>query len=594
MSYNSNSRNQSSLPLLLLHLILLKVLEACYKHTSQPLPKKIDEFELLVGFLFKNLETSDIPLRRATSAIVSNLLSLACNPMAEFKMIIKKGSKLGSPTSSQMILLTITEVLKVLSRQLAKSSTKEIKSSILLTYSLFFKSLDLEVLNTSFKDISADLQLIACNAKLTTNWSETLYIRESLVFILSQIGKRLSERNQVDGLEILLKMISNDNMSSSNKEAPHNYSLTCTLMQISNMVAELGAAGGRLETLMFESLTMLIQNTSETVNISLAHTIKSVCINHPSILVSFMDKLTTIIQKELGNLNSDKPELCRKFIGYGTILSAVISAIVFNPFYVPFEYSAKVFGFALQLLKQSGSSPLIDFKIQATHITVSWQLISALMTLGPTFVKTHTSQLFLIWKTLFAKPSTKEIIANKSEAEISQLILIKECALMSILSFIENNSEELVTLDVAKRFAVCFNNAGTFVASLPSKFTVSISGLQIIERSLMLKKRLFECCIKLVPRSVFESSHLNLLQMAIDVIGPNFEAQIPKLVGPSDTMIIPSCIDQCPFVTWGIIGYSINTLSTLKLDDKSISQFMHTKSEVLFFENLVLFSFILD
>ncbi|KAI5295094.1 hypothetical protein KEM56_005711, partial [Ascosphaera pollenicola] len=99
---------------------------------------------------------------------------------------------------------------------------------------------------------------------------------------------------------------------------------------------------------------------------------------------------------------------------------------------------------ATNLLKSSGTSEL---RVASTQIQVAWTLIGGLMSLGPNFVKIHLSQLLLLWKNALPKVLAKDSMAvHRNLLNASFLTHVRECALGSILAFLQFNSR-LLTVD---------------------------------------------------------------------------------------------------------------------------------------------------
>jgi len=138
------------------------------------------------------------------------------------------------------------------------------------------------------------------------------------------------------------------------------------------------------------------------------------------------------------------------------------------------------------------------------------------MSLGPSFVKIHLSQLLLLWKNALPKPLSKDNIGNRGLRELSFLAHVRECALGSISAFFTYNSR-LLTLDVSKRLATMLQNTTMFLSSLPAKkLTDDVDArltpaLQLQDYDFMVRRRLFTCYTQLVHFSP-EGHHEYLLQ----------------------------------------------------------------------------------
>ncbi|KAL2188568.1 hypothetical protein L209DRAFT_751552 [Thermothelomyces heterothallicus CBS 203.75] len=140
--------------------------------------------------------------------------------------------------------------------------------------------------------------------------------------------------------------------------------------------------------------------------------------------------------------------------------------------------------------RSSGSSEL---RVASTQIQVAWTLIGGLMSLGPNFVKIHLSQLLLL-------------SIHRNYLNASFLTHVRECALSSILAFLEFNSR-LLTVD----------STTAFLKTLPSKKTAEdiserlTPSLQLQDLEIMVQRRVLQCYTKL---ALLQS---NLLTLAISL-----------------------------------------------------------------------------
>lgn len=125
------------------------------------------------------------------------------------------------------------------------------------------------------------------------------------------------------------------------------------------------------------------------------------------------------------------------------------------------------------------------------------------MPLGPSFVKIHLSQLMLLWKNALPKHLGKENFAQRGNLEISFLTHVRECALSSLLVFVEFNAK-LITADGAKRIATMLQNTVAFLDDLPrQKSAEELSqrlhpSLQLHDFATMVRRRVLQCFSKLI------------------------------------------------------------------------------------------------
>ena len=203
----------------------------------------------------------------------------------------------------------------------------------------------------------------------------------------------------------------------------------------------------------------------------------------------------------------------RRCLGFAFGLAAAISTLSVQPLYGSVDIYSRVFNQATAILKSSSGS---DLRISSTQIQVAWILIGGLMSLGPSFVKIHLSQLLLLWRNALPKPLTKENIGQRGFLELSFLTHVRECALGSIRAFLAFNNR-LLTVDVSNRLAIMFQNTTDFLNGLPARKTTEdiekrlSPSLQLQEYDLMVRRRVFDCYTLLLHLSPPES-HDSLVQ----------------------------------------------------------------------------------
>ncbi|KAL8956239.1 MAG: hypothetical protein Q9183_006370, partial [Haloplaca sp. 2 TL-2023] len=203
--------------------------------------------------------------------------------------------------------------------------------------------------------------------------------------------------------------------------------------------------------------------------------------------------------RELGQLTSGRHSH-RRCVGFANGLASVLSVSPMQPLYSSLEMSSRTLSIATDLLKNSGKAEL---RVSGTQVQVAWILIGGLMSMGPNFVKIHVSQLLLLWRNALPKPLTKENTAQRGLAELSYLTHVRECALGSILSFLESN-QRLVTMDVSIRIAALLQNTIEYLETVPTRIKDEDPSLRIVPSLLlsdlvmMVRRRLLQCYTQLL------------------------------------------------------------------------------------------------
>ncbi|KAK3302270.1 armadillo-type protein [Chaetomium strumarium] len=228
------------------------------------------------------------------------------------------------------------------------------------------------------------------------------------------------------------------------------------------------------------------------------------------------------LSRELGLLGTGRSSP-RRCIGFAHGLAAGLSASPQRPLYGSVDINSRVLTMSTNLLKSSGSSEL---RVASIQIQVAWTLIGGLMSLGPNFVKIHLSQLLLLWKNALPKVLAKDNSIHRNYLNASFLTHVRECALGSILAFLEFNSR-LLTVDVSKRIATMLQSTTAFLKTLPSRKTAEdiserlTPSLQLQDLETMVQRRVLQCYTKLVnispPGGTEALLQSNLLTLAISL-----------------------------------------------------------------------------
>lgn len=217
------------------------------------------------------------------------------------------------------------------------------------------------------------------------------------------------------------------------------------------------------------------------------------------------------------------PDVNLRALGHAYGLAALVAVIPERPLYVSYDVSAKVLDMSTQLLKRAGEH---DVKIASVEVEVAWTAIASLMSLGPNFVRPHLPQLLVLWRNALPKPTSKDTTngANRSAAEWTFLLHLRESALGAVLCFLRHNST-LVTLDVARRIASLLSNGLSFANTFISHSVEDSSdpvvpesqGVSIRSREALLRRRVYQCFTALGFSSITESTQATLLQSVVSL-----------------------------------------------------------------------------
>lgn len=559
------------------------------------------DFDNLKSTIFKTIDSSSPPVRQAAGgclaeALVKNHSEEAFNENDLPK--IKKPKRTNTskrmsmapggddeeiprpespgPKKSQILRFTLPEMLRQLSLFYVKTSTSnKARAGVAVCYSRIFKSLSERRVETLYMKIVDHLTIdVLSHPNITSNRYRLLSTRRFIQIILEDvIGKSiLGEPGQIDAAKSLLNDIIKNYPQVINERAePTKHALIATLSALASLIKTLGSAANTFSDSCRDGLLQVLQHPSYTVQVYTSFCLRTFTLACPQQLLPCLTVCMNSVNRELNLLTTGRNSP-RRCVGYANGLSAMISTAPLQPLYGSVDVNSRVLSLATGLLKSSSKSEL---RVSGTQIQVAWILIGGLMSLGPNFVKIHLSQLLLLWKNALPKPLAKDNTSQRSYLESSFLTHVRECALGSILAFLQFNSR-LLTVDVSKRIAAMLQNTSAFLKSLPSKKTTEditqrlTPQLQLHDLDLMVQRRVLQCYTKLVNLSPAGGSEAllqsNLLTLAVSFFADpenytpsSLSTSIASSAGNFET--VWDVGDNCGFGVTGLVrGFTVNRL----------------------------------
>ncbi|RDL35275.1 ARM repeat-containing protein [Venustampulla echinocandica] len=568
------------------------------KHT--PYFDNQSDFESLRSTIWKAIDSSSPLVRQAAGdclagAMVKNYSESppAENDLPKIKKLKRSNTKRQSmmvggddeeiqrpespgPKKSQILVFTLSDMLRQLSTLYVKSSTSSrARAGIAVCYSRIFRSLSERTVETMYMTIVDHLTIdVLSNANITNNRYRLLTTRRFVQIILEDVigHKILGEAGQIDAAKALINdVLKNFPQVIKERAEPPKHALIAVLSALAPLMRTLGSASNVFADSCRDGLLQVLQHPSYTVQIYTSYCLRTLALACPQQLLPCLTICMNSVNRELNLLSSGRNSP-RRCIGYANGLSAMISTAPLQPLYGSVDVNSRVLSLATGLLKSSSKSEL---RISGTQIQVAWILIGGLMSLGPNFVKIHLSQLLLLWKNALPKPLAKDNTSQRSYLESSFLTHVRECALGSILAFLQFNSR-LLTVDVSKRIAAMLQNTTAFLKSLPPKKTTEditqrlTPSLQLHDLDLMVQRRVLQCYTKLVNLSPAGGSEAllqsNLLTLAVSFFADpdnytpsSLSTSIANSAGAFETIWDVS--DNCGFGVTGLVrGFKIKSL----------------------------------
>lgn len=498
-----------------------------------------NDFEKLQSTLWKVLDNAPSSLRRVaascySSIVVKSIAASSSHPTTsklklkrsktktvdadEFRDNLERVNSGVTTKSTATLSFSLADILKALSTQYCRSSTtNKARAGLAMCYTRVANSLPTTVIESNYGAIVRHLTDELLGSSVITSSRYRLLMTRTFVRLILQdtIGRRsLNEAQQLDAIRFLISSIIKDYPQSDVKERPEptKETLIAVLDACESLIQGLGSAVSLVVDLCRVALFQVLEHPSYTVQVHASKALKSLVLASPQQLLPTATMCMNGVNREIGLLTGSRRSP-RRCIGYALGLAAVISTANSQPLYGSVDLYARILSQATSILKSSSDS---DLRVSSTQIQVAWILIGSLMSLGPSFVKIHLSQLLLLWKNALPKPLSKDNIGNRGLRELSFLAHVRECALGSISVFFTYNSR-LLTLDVSKRLATMLQNTTMFLSSLPAKkLTDDIDArltpaLQLLDYDFMVRRRVFTCYTQLVNLSP-EGNHESLLQ----------------------------------------------------------------------------------
>ncbi|WAO88329.1 Hypothetical protein NCS54_00567000 [Fusarium falciforme] len=530
-----------------------RTLKALVKHT--PYFLNSNDFDKLESAVLKAFDSSSVQVRQAAAECFAEALyqghseggpaEVASPKGKKTKKALKRQSTIpnivadedeipsrsASPAPSgkrsQVLALSLADMLKNLATQYVKASTSNrTRAAIGVCYGKLFRRLGEKLVETNYLKIVESLAIDLLGAPTIINNRYRLLISRKIVDVIIQdvIGRKiLGESGQISAARSLINNVfKNYPQALAERPEPSKHTLIATLSAVSSLVDSLGSAANTFAESCRDGLLQVLQHPSYTVQVFASHCMKTLVLACPQQLLPCLSVCMNSLNRELSLLGGarNSPRRC---IGAAHGLAATLSASPSRPLHGSVEINSRVLTMATNMLKSSSKSEL---RVASTQIQVAWILIGGLMSLGPNFVKIHLSQLLLLWKNALPKPLAKDNTSARSLLEASFLAHVRECALGSILAFLQFNSR-LLTVDVSKRIATMLQNTTAFLKTLPSKKTTDdisqrlAPALQLQDLDMMVQRRVLQCYVKLVNLSPAGGSEAllqsNLLTLAISL-----------------------------------------------------------------------------
>lgn len=521
------------------------------------------DIESVVGLCIRSLEGADQVTRICLSRLAGQFL--AASQIEQVISVIEPARKtkkdtadvdedapgtIPPPTEVKKALMTLPEMLSHLSTAYNKpQSSRRLRIGVFNFYAALFTSLGPEFVQSHYSAILGHFmtEIVSHPRNNASRYDKLLARRLTGVVLRDLISVQLlGEQAQASAIQDLTSIyLRRWPALMPGQTAPNPQVLVAALIEVTGLVQQLGCLPQNTQDSLLDPLITLLGHPQHTVRVHSAWALRCFCFAAPARLPHALISILDLIQRDLSALATPaaSAETSCKALGHAYGLAAAIAVVSERPLYVSYDITTRVLDVAIQLLKRAGDH---DLKIAATEVEVAWMLISALMTLGPNFVRTQLPQLLVLWRNALPKPTSKDSASasTRSAGEWMFLLHVRESALGAILSFLVHNQQALVTLDVARRITSLLSHALSFANIFVSHPVEEPNPEQMpVNRTLhsreaSLRRRIHKCFSVIGLSSVTDATQTSLLQSALNLfaspdgyVGSSMQAAIASSAG---------------------------------------------------------------
>ncbi|KIJ69624.1 hypothetical protein HYDPIDRAFT_124270 [Hydnomerulius pinastri MD-312] len=549
-------------------------------------PVALADIESVVALCVRSLDGSDQLTRQSLAQLVGHMLAATQVPrVVPAPEPSQKGKKEQEDNDASAPAYVVSENMKPLqspSEMLAQLSThfnkpqlsRKARAGVFDFYVALLSKLGALFAESNYALIVGHLMSeVVSNPKNSATRYEKLFIQKLVGGLLRDLiaTRMLSEQGQIAAIqELSSSYVKRWPALMPGQVAPNSSVLTIVLKEIAELLQQLGNAPPLVQDAVSEPLLNLLFHPSHSVRVNASWTLRCFCFSTPLRLPKSILAISEALHRDIESLQSPAApsDIDRRTLGHAYGLAALVSIIPDRPLYVSFDVASNVLDTATNLLKRASEH---DVQMAGVEVEVAWILIASLMLLGPNFVRSHLSQLLVLWRNALPKTTSKDSAPGRSAAEWEFLLHVRESALGAILCFLLHNSP-LVTLDVARRISSLLSNALAFSSAFTSQPLVEEPALPSIDskgpslrmRESSLRRRIYQCFTALGTSSLTDSAQSALLLSALSVFagpeGDGISAMQASIASSSGTF-------TSVWQTTDGFGYGVTTIEVV--DDEA-------------------------
>lgn len=451
-----------------------------------------EDIQTILTLCIKSLDGADQVTRISLSRLASHIL----------------------PISPEQFPTTLTTLSSHFHNQ---RYTKRTRIGIISIYQAFLLRLGGVVVEANYGSIVRHLLVEIASPQPQSQISEQLFIKKQITNLLRLvISPLLSEQAQISSILHL----SNSYLRvwpplPSEPVPPTPLILTIVLCEVSGLLSKIGNAPPQVQDSLQDPLQILLAHPSLSVRVHTAWCLRTFSFACPRIVAGLIVGLEEKLRRDINLLASPEQNnntIRARILGNAYAVSTLTSILPSLPLSLPPESTTQsLLSISRHLLKSAADHPL---PIAEVEVEVAWATISGL--------REAVGGLLVLWRNALPKPLARDTGGGRTEHEWEFLKHVRECAVGSILCFLQSNarSRNMLTLDVERRISTLLTNALLFVtsyeefrssvASPPSTHTQTYSVA-------LLQSRIFQSFLLLGFATLPDSTQAMLLSSCISL-----------------------------------------------------------------------------
>ncbi|CAI2353223.1 unnamed protein product [Caenorhabditis sp. 36 PRJEB53466] len=345
--------------------------------------------------------------------------------------------------------------------------------------------------------------------------TEALIIRRCISFILRQtVGSLLGENAQTLACKHLGVLLSQyvdlvsigtgDNLDSSVDSSDYGsgYAVIVILQEISVLVRQIGTSVMPLfteATGIMEHIFKCLTHPLASARYAAAWCLRCIAIAVPNLMTPLIDRCLP----RLDQMSSSS----RAVSGFSMALAALLAASNDSlKLGIPYAKPLKVLDLAEEMLRTATQQP----KLTIAKLESGWNLINALIHLGPSVMKEHLPRVIRLWKAAFPRSAREAETENsRGDAFSWQCAMVAQAGALSVMEAVALQPELCSTNSALEAMKVPIECSLVMMSQVGN--LIKSYGSDMRQANSVVRIRLYRLLL-LLPQKSFEGSYVALLR----------------------------------------------------------------------------------